>query len=140
LVILAQAAYDRRRNHHRADAEERMPLPENDLDGTRQALIQRLDDLHQSIDDTKESRKPVELDQASVGRLSRMDAMQVQAMALAAGRLRVQEIDRIKAALKRIDSGEFGYCVTCGEEIAPKRLAVDPTSATCIRCASAAGR
>lgn len=117
-----------------------MPLPENDLDGTRQALIQRLDDLHQSIDDTKESRKPVKLDQVSVGRLSRMDAMQVQAMALAAGRLRAQEIERIKAALKRIDSGEFGYCVTCGEEIAPKRLAVDPTSATCIRCASAAGR
>jgi DnaK suppressor protein len=140
LVILAQAAYDHRPNHHRADAEERMPLPENDLDGTRQALIQRLDDLHQSIDDTKESRKPVKLDQVSVGRLSRMDAMQVQAMALAAGRLRAQEIERIKAALKRIDSGEFGYCVTCGEEIAPKRLAVDPTSATCIRCASAAGR
>ncbi|MFN4282375.1 MAG: TraR/DksA family transcriptional regulator [Alphaproteobacteria bacterium] len=111
-----------------------------DLVALRQALKQRLDDLRQSIDSTADSRKPVELDQASVGRLSRMDAVQMQAMAQAAERMRGREIERIKATLKRIDDGDFGYCIACGEEIAPKQLAIDPTIPTCIRCASGADR
>jgi DnaK suppressor protein len=117
-----------------------MASSETELEALRQALNRRLDDLRQSIDSTADSRKPVELDQASVGRLSRMDAMQMQAMAQAAERMRGQEIERVKAALKRIDDGDFGYCITCGEEIAPKRLAIDPTIPTCIRCASGADR
>lgn len=117
-----------------------MAVSETELDALRQALKRRLDDLRQSIDSTAESRKPVELVQASVGRLSRMDSMQMQAMAQAAERMRGQEIERVKATLKRIDDGDFGYCVTCGEEIAPKRLAIDPTIPTCIRCASGTDR
>lgn len=117
-----------------------MSMKETDLVALRQALKQRLDDLRQSIDSTADSRKPVELDQSSVGRLSRMDAMQMQAMAQAAERMRGQEIERIKATLRRIDDGDFGYCITCGEEIAPKRLAIDPTIPTCIRCASGTDR
>jgi RNA polymerase-binding transcription factor len=115
-------------------------VSETELDTLRKTLNRRLEDLRQSIDSTAESRKPVELDQASVGRLSRMDAMQMQAMAQAAERMRGREIERIKATLKRIDDGDFGYCITCGEEIAPKRLAIDPTIPTCIRCASGADR
>jgi DnaK suppressor protein len=115
-------------------------VSEIELDALRQALNRRLDYLRQSIDSTADSRKPVELDQASVGRLSRMDAMQMQAMAQAAERMRGQEIERIKATLRRIDDGDFGYCISCGEEIAPKRLAIDPTIPTCIRCASGTDR
>ena len=117
-----------------------MAFSETELKALRQALNQRLDDLRRSIDSTADSRKPVELDQASVGRLSRMDAMQMQAMAQAAERMRGHEIERIKATLKRIDDGDFGTCMTCGEDIAPKRLAIDPTVPTCIRCASGSGR
>ena len=105
-------------------------------DTVRRALKARLAKLHEASDSTSEDRQPVELDQTSIGRLSRMDAIQAQAMALAAERMRLQEIERIKAALDRIDDGEFGVCVTCGDDIAPKRLAADPTVATCIRCAS----
>ena len=115
-------------------------MPESDLEMMRKTLTRRLEEVRRSIDDTAASRKPVQLDQTSVGRLSRMDSMQMQAMALAEERMRNQEIERIKGALMRIDSGDFGYCLTCGEEIAPKRLAVDPTSATCIRCASGTDR
>ncbi|MEQ8395774.1 TraR/DksA C4-type zinc finger protein [Thalassobaculum sp.] len=115
-------------------------MAEIDLEGTRQALTERLDELQRSTDSTADSRKPVELDQASVGRLSRMDAMQMQAMAQATERLRGQQIDRVRAALKRIDDGDYGYCVACGEEIEPKRLAVDLTVPTCIDCASGARR
>lgn len=82
-----------------------------------------------------EGQKTVELDQQSVGRLSRMDALQGQAMAKATQARRAASRTRIKAALARMDEGEFGYCIDCGEEIAPKRLELDPTVPTCITCA-----
>ncbi len=110
----------------------------NDLRALRASLIERLETLQAASRTSAESRKPVELDQTSVGRLSRMDAMQVQAMAQAAESHRMPEVARIKAAIDRIDAGEYGYCVVCEEEIAPRRLAVDPTAATCVACASGA--
>ena len=84
---------------------------------------------------TETSRNPVELDQTSVGRLSRMDAMQTQAMQLETGRRRAQELVRINSALKRIETGDFGYCAICNEEIEEKRLLHDPTFPTCVGCA-----
>ncbi|QDG77677.1 TraR/DksA family transcriptional regulator [Labrenzia sp. PHM005] len=83
----------------------------------------------------EEARATVMLDQQSVGRLSRMDALQGQAMAQASERQRRADIQRIDAALKRLDDGDYGYCVDCGEEISEKRLGVDPAAAFCIRCA-----
>ena len=84
----------------------------------------------------EEGRAPVELDQESVGRLSRMDALQVQAMAKALEQRRLAERARIDAALKRLDEGEWGYCLECGEEIASARLEHDPSVTHCIKCAS----
>jgi len=75
------------------------------------------------------------LDQQSVGRLSRLDSMQVQAMAKAADARRAQEIRRIDAALGRVQSGDYGYCVACGEAIAPGRLDADPAAPRCADCA-----
>ena len=109
-----------------------------DMDALRAALVERLAALHAASETTADNRRPVELDQTSVGRLSRMDAMQVQAMAMATERRRHEEVRRVEAAIKRIDEGEYGTCISCGEEIAAKRLAVDPTIATCIACASGA--
>lgn len=83
------------------------------------------------------SRKPVELDQQSVGRLSRQDALQQQAMANAQEARRAAELRRIDAALERINEGEFGWCEECGEAIAEKRLDIDPTTAYCATCAAA---
>ena len=77
----------------------------------------------------------VSLDQQSVGRLSRMDALQRQAMAQAQGRRREAERRKIAAALARLDEGDYGYCTECGEEIAPARLRADPTVPTCLSCA-----
>ncbi|MDG1417653.1 MAG: TraR/DksA family transcriptional regulator [Maricaulis sp.] len=80
-------------------------------------------------------RKPVELDQQSVGRLSRMDSIQVQAMANAAEARRATEIRRIDAALIRVEDDEYGWCVACGDAIEPKRLDVDPAAPRCAECA-----
>ncbi len=78
----------------------------------------------------------VELDQSKVGRLSRMDALQAQAMSQESGRRREEQLRAIAAALLRLDTGEYGDCRECEMPIAPKRLEFDPTTVLCIECAS----
>lgn len=99
----------------------------------------RLLDLKQELEElsaiSAEDRAPVALDQQSVGRLSRMDALQRQAMAQAQERQRALQLRRVEAALRRIETGEYGYCEECGEPIAPRRLEVDPAVPLCISCA-----
>ena len=85
--------------------------------------------------ESADDRGTVVLVQQSVGRLSRMDAIQRQAMAEASQRRRAARRRRIDAALTRIEEGEFGYCQECGEDIAPARLELDPTVPTCVSCA-----
>lgn len=106
-----------------------------DENGARQRLVARRDELQALSEDSAEARGTVTLDQQSVGRLSRMDAIQQQAMAQATERKRASELTRIKDALKRLDAGEYGYCVQCDEEIAIKRLEIDPAATLCIKCA-----
>ena len=107
-----------------------------DVDGIRQSLVQERDTLRQMSDAAADERRPVELDQQSVGRLSRMDALQVQAMARAVGTRRQERQQRIEAALRRLEDGEYGYCAECGEEIPAGRLAINPTSECCVNCAN----
>ncbi len=84
---------------------------------------------------SKEARDTVELDQQAVGRLSRMDAMQQQAMAEAQERTRRFDLQRIEFAERRIKDGDYGYCTECDEEIPDGRLAIDPMAERCVRCA-----
>ena len=89
---------------------------------------------------SQQSSEVVELDQSRVGRLSRMDALQAQAMAQASGRRRAVMLQRIGAALTRLDSGDYGFCASCEEAIDPKRLEFDPAATLCIACAEKAER
>ncbi|MBT3702344.1 MAG: TraR/DksA family transcriptional regulator [Alphaproteobacteria bacterium] len=102
---------------------------------TRDRLIARQVELQILAQNSADSRRPVELDQTSVGRLSRMDALQGQAMALETEQRRKNELVKIESALVRMEEDEYGYCLGCGEEIAPKRLELDPAIAMCIDCA-----
>ena len=108
-----------------------------DLDraAVRRTLEQERDDLRALSATAADERRPVELDQQSVGRLSRMDALQVQAMAKALDVRRQGRLQRIEASLQRLDDGDYGFCVECGEEIPAKRLAIDLTVARCVDCA-----
>ena len=99
----------------------------------RARIDAEIEELRALSSGSKDARAPVELDQQSVGRLSRMDAMQQQAMADETQRRRHVRLAQIDAALARLDDGEYGYCVTCGEEINPDRLALDPAIALCLR-------
>lgn len=107
-----------------------------DRDKVRAKLQALKAELAQPADASAADRAPVELDQTSVGRLSRIDAMQVQQMALATEQRRKSELARVNAALERLDSDEFGYCEKCGEQIAPARLEHNPAVTTCIGCAA----
>ncbi|MGX6648816.1 TraR/DksA family transcriptional regulator [Maricaulaceae bacterium MS644] len=98
-------------------------------------LIALKDELLALSQTAAEDRKPVSLDQQSVGRLSRQDSLQVQAMAKAADARRAGELRRIDAALHRIKEGEYGWCVECGEAIGEKRLEIDPAAPRCRACA-----
>ncbi|TFG64631.1 MAG: TraR/DksA family transcriptional regulator [Nitrospirales bacterium] len=83
----------------------------------------------------QEAAQTVELDQTTIGRVSRMDALQGQAMAKESQQRRTVQLQRIEASLQRLEKGTFGLCLRCGEEIHVKRLAFDPTAPLCIDCA-----
>lgn len=88
----------------------------------------------------KEGIAPVELDQARVGRLSRMDSMQQQAMAQELDRRRDIQLKRIEGAYLRLDNGTYGSCAKCKNVIESSRLEFDPTVFFCQSCASQAER
>ena len=98
-------------------------------------LEARRRELTAHSDATAASRRPVALDQQSVGRLSRQDALQQQAMAKAQDARRAAELRRIDAALQRIEDGDYGWCEECGEAIAEQRLKIDLTARLCAPCA-----
>ena len=102
-------------------------------------LLKMKSDLQEQEKTSKETGKPVELDQTKVGRISRMDAMQAQQMALDASRRRQLKLIKIESAFQRINSGEYGYCLSCDEDIDIRRLMVDPTNTHCIECAEKMG-
>lgn len=107
-----------------------------DIKRYRALLVAHKGEILADVETSAGDRRPVELDQSTVGRLSRMDALQGQAMALETERRREVELDRIERALERMDAGAFGYCTACDEPIAAKRLELDPAVPTCIDCAS----
>ncbi len=108
-----------------------------DLESIKKKLLDLKSELEDWHETSHSARKPVMLDQTAVGRLSRMDAMQSQAMSLETKRRREIQIQRIIGALQRIEKDAFGYCLKCDENIDPKRLDFDLTAFLCIVCANA---
>ena len=102
----------------------------------KQQLLDDRNALQELIALARDDSIAVGLDQSKVGRLSRMDALQKQAMSQEVNRRREVELTRINAALQRIEEDEFGYCITCGEEIERKRLELNPSLPQCSKCAA----
>ncbi len=100
----------------------------------RQQLLNLRSEVRALELELKDAGETVVLDQTSVGRLSRMDAMQTQQMALESTRRRQAQLTKIEGALQRIASGEYGYCFICGEEINANRLSFDPSNTRCMKC------
>lgn len=109
-------------------------MPPARLTTYRNDILARIEALTEAENQASGNRATVILDQQSVGRLSRMDALQQQAMANATYLRRQGEHARLQAALARIDDGTFGDCLDCGEPIPDERLALDPTVPRCLDC------
>ena len=114
-----------------------MVTPDHDLQFFKALLLKLKAELLEAGVTGQQAEAVVDLDQARVGRLSRMDAMQAQAMSLETGRRRRQQLLQIDAALERIANGEYGECRECGDAIQPGRLQADPAATLCIICAQA---
>lgn len=116
-----------------AAAPEVEPLTEED----RRALAERLDrelaELRAQLELLKSSSAPVSLD-LSIGRLSRVDALQQQHMASATrGRVETQ-IRQIGVAIRRLQTAAFGECAACGADIGRRRLLARPWTPYCRHC------
>ena len=90
-------------------------------------------EVNEDLNTSKDSAGIVELD-TSIGRLSRMDAMQNQQMALELKRRRENQLLRIENAYKRMDEGRYGICGKCRKPIDDARLEVFPDVVTCVSC------
>ena len=106
-----------------------------DLKFFKELMLTQQNELSLGSEENKQQAQTVKLDQSAVGRLSRMDAMQKQAMSQETQRRRQLELTKIKSALQRIEGDEYGYCVSCEEVIPVKRLEINPTATLCVRCA-----
>ncbi|MDT8398274.1 MAG: TraR/DksA family transcriptional regulator [Pseudomonadales bacterium] len=106
------------------------------LEHFRHQLMKLREDLQAQYDLGESSGDTVVLDQSKVGRLSRMDAMQQQQMAKSNLVKTTNRLRRVNRALAKVESGDFGYCEECGENIAPARLQVQPEAPLCLACQS----
>lgn len=100
----------------------------------RTTLEDLLHQIQEGLDSSAETTRPVSPDKA-IGRLTRVDAIQSQHMAMAVRQRQQVRLQQIRQALARIDAGTFGTCIKCGDEIGEIRLEVAPESALCIKCA-----
>jgi len=91
--------------------------------------------LEAEIEDGREGTEAVAPD-VSIGRLSRIDSMQIQEMAKDAQRRRELRVRFLREALERMDAGDYGRCGECGGWIEYSRLESAPEV---VRCGSCAG-
>lgn len=97
-------------------------------------LGRRLVELREALQDSADAQRAVALDQTSVGRLSRMDALQQQATRLTLRDGLQRERRRVEAALARIGAGRYGICCACEHPLSPERLKADPAAPFCMDC------
>lgn len=103
---------------------------------SKPVIEQRIAELRAHLKEKDNTADAVKPDNA-IGRLSRVDAMQVQQMSLELRRQREAQLSRLERALRLIENGEYGICPRCEEDIALKRLEASPDVIFCFECATA---
>ena len=101
----------------------------------RERLQAQIAEVEASVESAESTRASAQLDPSRVGRLSRVDALQMVAMERALEERRRAEGLRAQRALELIEEGSYGECVLCYESIALKRIRLDPSLLTCVGCA-----
>jgi DnaK suppressor protein len=110
------------------------PIPPEQLDQIRAELERARQRLERSLKLTGRAARPVELDQTSVGRLSRMDALQNQHLTKGLEARESARYAQVQEALQRIEQGTYGVCAGCERSIPFERLLVFPETLRCAAC------
>ena len=108
------------------NAEEKLKLKEK--------IIELIDKYEDDIKETESMTQPISPEN-SIGRVSRMDAINNKSVMEASLRNKISKRNKLKLALTKIDDDNFGICVNCKNPINPARLMYMPESTKCIRCA-----
>ena len=97
-------------------------------------ITEEIEKLKERSKESADERETISPD-VSIGRLSRLDAMQIQEIAKEGERRRQERLPRLEYALELIDSGDYGKCERCGEWIIFERLKEQPETMLCSSCA-----
>lgn len=100
----------------------------------REVIQEKIEETEEEITQLKELTKPIKPDNA-YGRLSRMDAINNKTINDAALRKQKSQLQKLERALDRIDKGNFGTCLKCGNDIPVGRLKFMPWTTKCVKCA-----
>lgn len=104
----------------------------------KKIITDQIEALKETIRSMTESVKPIEPDTA-IGRLSRMEAIQAKSISESNLKNKRMRLQRLEAALLRIERGTFGLCSVCEEDIPEKRLKIAPESTVCMDCLNEQG-
>ncbi len=108
-------------------------LTDQQRDELRQQLLASRLSLEERSQTAAQDTQPVSLDQP-IGRLTRMDAIQQQQMALGQQQRVEGELQQVIAALHRLERKEDGFCLRCHDAIPYARLTIRPTATLCYEC------
>ena len=109
-------------------------LSNQQLAAIRKRLLQLEKNLSQQMEINRDAASIVALDQTSVGRVSRMGAIQQQSIALSTRRKTCLRLKRVQDALQALADNGYGFCEQCNELIAFERLLARPEANLCISC------
>jgi len=104
------------------EKEELKSIIDEQIESTKEEIIELI-----------ELTKPITLDN-SIGRLSRMDAINNKTINEKALRDKKQTLQKLERALERYEEGKLGTCLKCGEEIPFGRLKIMPYTTRCVKC------
>jgi DnaK suppressor protein len=112
-----------------------MHMTPDEKQNLRTEIESRMADTEASVETLREQTKPVP-PSCSLGRLTRMDAIQQKQMAEANLKQAESNLSKLKRALERLDEDDFGICASCGGEIPAGRIMAVPEARVCVPCAS----
>lgn len=100
----------------------------------REKIKEEIIKIEAAIVPLLDATKPISPEN-SLGRVSRMDAINNKGVAEAALRSAKAKLSKLQLALGKVDNPDFGNCSMCKNPIRPARLMYMPESTKCVRCA-----
>ncbi len=98
------------------------------LETEQQEILARIENQSTNVVLSDSNEMADEIDRAAMEEAHRLELNRIDHDKL--------HIKKIVNALRRIDSGDYGYCDSCGDEISIKRLQARPESRLCLECQS----